>query len=152
MYRIRSILQILQSVLTASLLLPGQTALKDVVASLQSAESEDAVRSLYGDGMQIALPLFRAVFGGVLKLNKMLNAFYGDAFVKRLAPQYRSLTMALDVKSLYNGYGLNFEYLLRNPAEKKAEILALEKAMIWIQTTRCVFVMEPAVNSLSLVP
>ena len=152
-YHIRTLLNILQTTLTASLLNEGQTGLKDLfhTANLDGMPNvltnnytkngnnndQDPFNSLTNRLQNIASwKLFKAVLPNVLKLNKLLSFMYSQEFKSLLSSNYYTIIDALDVKSLYNLHGLKHDELVRNPTIKPKEIIPLEKAVIWIQNVR----------------
>lgn len=147
-YHVRTILNILQSTLTASLLSEGQTGLKDLFHTANLDGMPNVLDNTNGSLQTIfnsvnnrpkdipSWPFFIEVFPNVLKLNKLLSFMFTDQFKKLLNPNYYAITRALDVKSLYNLFSLKHDELVRNPTAKPKEMIPLEKGVIWIQNIR----------------
>ena len=144
-YHIRTLLNILQSTLTASLLSEGQTGLRDLfhcanidgMPNVLDRENGSIFNFLKNKQKNIpSWPLFIGVFPNVLKVNKLLSFIYTPQFTQLLGQNYVAITKSLDVKSLYNLYGLTHAELVRNPTAKPKELIPLEKAIVWIQNVR----------------
>eukprot|EP01083_Nonionella_stella_P195191 719246_1 len=137
-YHIRTILNIIQSTLTASLLCEGQSGLRDLFHDSFAAASDDdeCATTKHAVAIRTSFPLLSAVLPNVLKLNKLLSAMFTPSFRALLAPDYHAIIDCLDVKSLYNLFGLRHDELLRKPALKPKHLIPLEKAVIWIQNVR----------------
>ena len=129
-FHVRTVLNILQSTMTASLLSSGDTSIRDLFDSSSSSEHDD------DSEVKPSFALLVAVLPNMLRLNRQLSLVYTEPFLALLPPASLSLVRALDVKSLFNLHGLDYASFARAPTKKPARLVALEKAVIWLQNVR----------------
>ena len=136
---LRSVLHTLSTSLTSSLLREGQTTIKELYFENNITNNENNSNNINKNekntmkselSAAASWGVYSKVIERALDIQKCISMIYCQEFQNKLNNEYKCIIDAYNVKSLYEHFNLDYEFLLRNPSQKPKQIIPLERVCL----------------------